>query len=258
MKGSNRSARQDRYRAYSVGMMRTLLTLCFVVNVAVMPSTAADPVQLTIHDGRVSLVATDVTVGQIFEEWARIGQTRIVNGDRVPGGRVTLELTNVPEQEALDILLRTAAGYIAVPRASGVADASRFDRILILPTTAAPAQAARPPAAAAPVFQPPVARPVPQAVEVEPGIQRLIGPDGQPVPDDQQDAPAASPRQPFVPLPPGFSEPADNVTKPPAPTSTTPPPPSATPTAPVGVPVPGMIVPVPRPENAEKPAPRVQ
>jgi len=31
--------------------------------------------QLTIQDGRVSLIAKDATVRQILAEWARIGQT---------------------------------------------------------------------------------------------------------------------------------------------------------------------------------------
>ena len=58
---------------------------------------AAD-VQLTHRTtGRSSLVAKDATVRQILAEWARVGQTRIVNGERIAGGPVTLELTNVPE-----------------------------------------------------------------------------------------------------------------------------------------------------------------
>ena len=87
-----------------------------LVFVSLSPVCGADSLQLSIRDGRVTLVAADVTIGRIFEEWARVGRTRIVNGDRVPGGRVTLQLANVSEREALDLLLRAAAGYIAVPR----------------------------------------------------------------------------------------------------------------------------------------------
>ena len=61
-----------------------------------------------MQNGRVSLVAKDATVRQILAEWARVGQTKIVNVERVPGGPVTLELTNVPEAQALDVLLRVA------------------------------------------------------------------------------------------------------------------------------------------------------
>ena len=79
-------------------------------------TTASADVQLTIQNGRVSLVAKDATVRQILTEWARVGDTKIVNIERVPGGPVTLELTNVPEAQALDVVLRSLSGYIAAPR----------------------------------------------------------------------------------------------------------------------------------------------
>ena len=43
-------------------------------------------------NGRVTLVAKDVTVREILAEWARVGQTRIVNAEKLTGGPVTLEL----------------------------------------------------------------------------------------------------------------------------------------------------------------------
>jgi hypothetical protein len=93
-------------------------------------STAFADVQLTLQNGRVSLVAKDATIRQILTEWARIGQTKIVNLERIPGGPVTLELINVPESQALDVLLRTVAGYLAAPRPTAVANLSVFDRIV--------------------------------------------------------------------------------------------------------------------------------
>src|SRR2546421_12231808 len=109
-------------------------------------STASAEVQLSIHDGRVTLVATNVTVRQILTEWARVGQTKIVNVERIPGGPITLELRNVSEQEALDVLLRSVSGYMTAPRAAVVANASAFDRIIVMPTSVAP----RAPAGATP------------------------------------------------------------------------------------------------------------
>ena len=73
-----------------------------------------------MHDGRVSIVAKDATLRQILAEWAKVGQTKILNGDRVPGGPLTLQLNNVPEAQALDTLLRTVSGYLASPRAEFV------------------------------------------------------------------------------------------------------------------------------------------
>ena len=118
-------------------------------------STASADVHLTMQNGRVSLVAKDVTVRQILSEWARVGQTKIVNMERVPGGPVTLELTNVPEGQALEVLLRTLSGYITAPRAVQAANLSRFDRIIIMPTLASarPATPAASASAQPPVFQ---------------------------------------------------------------------------------------------------------
>jgi hypothetical protein len=80
-------------------------------------ATASADVRLTMHDGKVSIVAKDATVRQILTEWARVGQTKIVNVERIPGGPTTLELTDVPEAQALEVLLRSLSGYITAPRA---------------------------------------------------------------------------------------------------------------------------------------------
>jgi hypothetical protein len=122
--------------------------------VCIWASTASADVQLTIRNGRVTLVANNATVRQILTEWARIGQTKIVNLDRIPGGPVTLQLSNVAEEEALDILLRSMSGYLAAPRAIAVANLSRYDRIMVMPTVAPPRIAAAA-ATPSPVFQQP-------------------------------------------------------------------------------------------------------
>ena len=117
-----------------------------------------------MQNGRVTLVAKDATVRQILTEWARVGQTKIVNVERVPGGPITLELTNVPEAQALDVLLRSLSGYIAAPRAGRGRRTSRsFDRIIVMPTLAParPAIQSPPP----PVFQHGAAVPPPQPAD---------------------------------------------------------------------------------------------
>src|SRR5262245_47267618 len=115
-------------------------------------ATASAEVRVTIHDGLVTVVAKDATVRQIIAEWARVGQAKVVNAERIPGGPVTLELVNVPEVQALDTLLRTVAGYLAAPRADFASNLSRFDRIVVMPTSAAPRSQ---PVAQAPTFQQP-------------------------------------------------------------------------------------------------------
>jgi hypothetical protein len=115
----------------------TVITLGVIASVAAGATAFAD-VRLSIQDGRVSIVASDATVTEILSEWAKVGQTTVVNADRIPPERVTIELQNVSEERALEVLLRHSSGYIAAPRASERADASLFDRIVIMPPSAPP------------------------------------------------------------------------------------------------------------------------
>ena len=103
-------------------------------------------VRLSFRDGQVSIVARDATIGQILAEWAKIGQTKIVNVERIPGALLTIELENVSEQRALDVVLREWSGYMAAPRAVAVSNASRFDRIIVVPATIVRTASAAPPA----------------------------------------------------------------------------------------------------------------
>jgi hypothetical protein len=138
-----------------------------------------------MQNGRVSIIAKDATVQQILTEWARVGQTKIVNVERVPGGPLTLELTDVPEAHALEVLLRSLSGYIAAPRPANAQDSShlsQFDRIIIMPTVAAarPASSSAP----APVYN------QQQTVYTSPVA---VGDDE---PDDQRPAPPNMPQAP--------------------------------------------------------------
>ena len=89
---------------------------------------------------------------QILTEWARVGKTHIVNVERIAGGPITLKLDAFPEKQALDIVLRAIPGYIALPRATQVADASLYDRIVIMATTSALVAAPRPQQPTTPTF----------------------------------------------------------------------------------------------------------
>jgi hypothetical protein len=120
---------------------------------AAAPATAG--VQLHMGNGRVTLHATNATVRQILAEWARVGHTTIVNADKITGGLMNLDIENMPEAAALDIVLRSAGGYLAAPRPAPVATLSYFDRIVIVAATAPAAPVSRPAPAAAPQ-RPPV------------------------------------------------------------------------------------------------------
>jgi len=169
----------------------------------------AGELKLTMQNGRVTLIADNVPVRQILQEWARVGQTQIVNADKVSGPNLTLQLVDTPERDALDILLRSASGYIAAPRTTPALNAAMYDRITIfMSTTKAPAQVAT--AAPPPTFQRPpqpddsdepinVQMPQPMnpgmyPVAGQPGLQPMPGMQPQPQPIGQQ--PQQLPAQP--------------------------------------------------------------
>jgi len=159
--------------------MKTLIFGLATSLLAALPAFA--DVHLTMHDGRVSIVAKEATVRQILTEWARVGQTKIVNVERIPGSPVTLELDNVTEAQALDVLLRSLSGYITAPRAVGAANLSYYDRIIIMPTLAAarPAVSASASASSSASSLPP------------PAVFRQAPPFPQPIEDDQGSEPPA-------------------------------------------------------------------
>ena len=102
-------------------------------------SAAAQTVKIEFTGGRVTLMAQNAPLRLVLAEWARLGGTKIVNGEQVVGAPVTLELVDYPERKALDIVLRNVPGYIVSARQSpGVGGASAFDRVMILATASAP------------------------------------------------------------------------------------------------------------------------
>lgn len=129
-----------------------------VAAVGIAGPASAEPLSLAFDNGRVTLRATNVPLRQILQEWSRLGQTRVVGLEKLAGAPVTVELTDMPEQQALEVLLRSIAGYVAAPRVAAAAPtASTFDRLLLLPTSVAappPARAAARPVAFAPPPQP--------------------------------------------------------------------------------------------------------
>ena len=161
-------------------MQKFLRCLLFAALPAGMASTTlAGELTVTMSDGRVTVIAQDVPVSQILAEWARVGDTKMVNAEKVTGGPITLQLVDVPEKEALDILLRSAAGYVTAPRPVGNAGASLYDRVIILATSKAPVSA---PVSAPPtpfnranraVLAPPVPirQPPPEDDDVDPAQQ---------------------------------------------------------------------------------------
>lgn len=220
--------------------MRQPFVAVIVTITALLAAPASADVTVTLANGQASVSAKNATVREILAEWARVGQARIVNAERVSGAPVTLELSNVPELQALDVILRSVSGYVAAPRASDVANAARYDRIYLLATSTAVAAPPRPAAPAAPpVFQPaqqPSAQPDDQATEDE--AARPAAP---------QQRPALPPRGPGLNNFPQQRPVQPQPEQPPGPTS------YPAPTAPFGVATPGMPVPVPQQPGQPQP-----
>jgi hypothetical protein len=187
---------------------------------ALPAAVSAGDLKLTLANGKVTLVADDVPLRQILAEWARLGKTTVINGDKLVGPPLTLQLIDVPEEQALETLLRSASGYVVAQRASYVADASMYDRILILPTSRAPAASAS--SAPASFNQP--ARPMPQPmpddddpvdapVVMPPGMNPGNAPQQLPAPGmlnttpPTNMTPMTAPRPGLLPGPPGQSNP---------------------------------------------------
>lgn len=101
----------------------------------VAPMYADDDLELSFDGGRVTVVATEVPLPTILDAWSRLGNTRFVDAERVSGQAISVEMIDVPEREALRVLLRAVGGYVAAPRAVAQPGTSAYDRVLIMATS---------------------------------------------------------------------------------------------------------------------------
>src|SRR5688500_5675937 len=163
-------------------MHRILLTLAMSCMLAA--PAAAQQLTLTFNNGLVTVDATAVPVRTILNEWAKRGDTKVIGVERVSGTPLTVKLIDVPESQALEVILRSVAGYMAAPRSTGEG-ASRYDRILVMATSSAPAAAAS-------------ARPVPSNPNAMPGTQRFVPPQRQAQAEEEREEEDPNPPNPPV------------------------------------------------------------
>jgi hypothetical protein len=109
--------------------------------------TVATPgVSLAIRDGKVTLKAEQASLRQILAEWERQGQMKVVGADKLAGAPVTLTLVDVPEKQALEIVMRGVPGFMAIDRVAQAeaasAGPSRYDRVVVMARAATPVPAA--------------------------------------------------------------------------------------------------------------------
>jgi len=223
----------------------TRLALAAVLISGCASVASAGDLKLTIDNGRVTLIAQDVPLRQILDEWARVGKTTIVNADKVSGPPLTLQLVDRPEREVLDLILRSASGYIAAQRNVSLPGASVFDKVMILAVSHGPVGVAN--TAPTPFNNRPVPMQMPQQVPDDDVIEQpqvlppgVIPPNGpmsnpmmQPMPQGQQ-VPLTAPRPGMLPAAPAGQP--NPYAQPPVP--------GAQPTTPgTQAPVPGAIPP---------------
>ena len=184
---------------------------------------------ISFNNGRVTIVAENVTLGDIFAEWARKGGSKIVNAERLPGAPVMLtEFKDQPEADVLRTLLREAPGYGAAMRNEAPAGGSTVQTVFILavrekPVTASPTTTVnQPQPQPAPQAQPRMIQGSPD--DEIPPVRPLVG--NQPPTTPGAPAEAAQPTNPNLRVGPGGTV-----------TST----------------VPGVIIPAPTPTPGAKP-----
>lgn len=247
-------------------MRKTLLTVALTF--AVAAPAAAQQLTIAFNEGLVTIDATSVPVRTILNEWAKKGGTKVVGVERVTGAPLTVKLVDVPESKALEVILRSVAGYMAAPRSAGTGS-SMYDRIMVMATSSTPAPAAAAPTRPGPNpalngtqrFIPPQRQvsdednnekeedstPPNPPVFTFPGAP---GPNGQPVFQPQPFQPNTQPQmQPMIINPANGAQPMQVNPSQPA---------GYPPNVPFGTSTPGMITPQPVPSSTRPPGGRQQ
>ncbi len=150
-------------------MRRTVLA--FALSCVCAAPAAAQQLTIAFNDGLVTIDATNVPVRTVLTEWGKQGGTKVVGIERVVGAPLTVKLVDVPEAKALEVVLRSVAGYMAAPRSTGTGP-SHYDRIMVMATSSAPAPASP-------------SRPVPNPAMN--GTQRFVPPQRNTAADDNDD-----------------------------------------------------------------------
>ena len=103
----------------------------FALAFLVAGNCSAQGLVVWFDNGRVTVLAEQVSVRQILMEWSRIGSVSLENADRLPSAPIVVHLVNLPERAALETLLRGVNGYILGSRPSARTTDTAIDRIWI-------------------------------------------------------------------------------------------------------------------------------
>ena len=113
------------------------------------PAAGQGP-EVAFGAGRVTITARDAPLASILAAWEQRGGAQFVDAGRLSDITISIQLVGVAEREALRVLLRSAAGYVAIPKSDPEPGTSAFDQIFIMAGSARPRAARRRPATPAP------------------------------------------------------------------------------------------------------------
>ena len=177
----------------------------FIAAAASQAQVASRKLEISFNEGRVTLVAENVTLREILAEWARKGGSRITNADKITGAPVfPMEFRNEPEAAVLRTLLRDLPGYGASMRIAPSPNVSVVDAVFIQATRSitsggsSGSYATPPPATRMNFQEPPQPQAAPRMIQGSPDdeippVRPLVGdrppvtpdtpPAGQPTPN---------------------------------------------------------------------------
>ena len=115
-------------------LKRFVLVSAAVLTAALpMRAQGARKLEVSFNEGKVSVVADNVTLAEVLAEWSRKGGSTFVNAERLPATRIQwTEFKDQPEAVVLASLLREAPGYGAAMRPLGTGGASTVQTVFIL------------------------------------------------------------------------------------------------------------------------------
>jgi len=110
------------------------LACCLVSTARAQEAVPARSRSLVVScdEGRMTVVADSVALRTIIQEWARVGGVRLVNPQHVSLAPVSVDLRDLPEGEALEVLLRALPGYLLQERSMESGGSSVFEKLAVM------------------------------------------------------------------------------------------------------------------------------
>lgn len=158
------------FQRFSLGVACSVFAWVLGAGDGLTAQTQGRKLDVSFNNGKVTIIAENVTLREIMAEWGRKGGSRIVNADKLGGAAIPyLEFKDEPEVVVLRSLLRDVPGYGAAPRIAPSPDVSSLDAVFILASRTVPVTNAPMSSPAQPlqqqIQQAPQPQPVPQPVQ---------------------------------------------------------------------------------------------